>query len=35
MAYPRVASFKSHEQFTGHLASLGLELPCDAVLGIG
>lgn len=29
MAYPRIASFKSHAEFVGHVASLGLDLPCD------
>ena len=32
MAYPRVASFKSHEQFTDRLSELGLDLPSDADL---
>lgn len=29
MAYPRVASFKSHDAFMSHLAELGIEFPCD------
>lgn len=28
--YPRVASFKSHAEFTGYLAKLNLDLPCDS-----
>lgn len=32
MAFPRVASFKSHAHFMEHLASLGLELPSDETL---
>lgn len=35
MAYPRVASFKSYEQFMARLASLGLDLPCDRELLTG
>ena len=29
MAYPRIASFKSHSDFTDYVASLGLDMPCD------
>ncbi len=29
MAYPRVASFKNHDDFVSHLANLGIEFPCD------
>ena len=29
MAYPRVASFKKHDDFMSHLAKLGIEFPCD------
>ena len=29
MAYPRVASFKTHDDFMSHLAKLGIEFPCD------
>ena len=29
MAYPRVASFKSHEDFVSYLTTLGIQLPCD------
>ena len=29
MVYPRIASFKSHADFVGYLAELGIELPCD------
>ena len=35
MTYPRIASFKSHDQFTDYIASLGLELPSDASLQTG
>jgi len=35
MSYPRVASFKTHADFTAHLESLGLELPCDQELEAG
>ncbi len=30
MAYPRVASFKKHDDFVSYLADLGIEFPCDA-----
>ncbi len=30
MAYRRIASFKTQSDFTGYLAELGVELPCDA-----
>ena len=29
MVYPRVASFKKHDDFVNHLASLGIQFPCD------
>lgn len=29
MAFPRVASFKSHREFADYLGELGLDLPCD------
>lgn len=29
MAFPRIASFKSHADFVSRLAELGLDLPCD------
>ena len=29
MAYPRVASFKTHEAFVSYLTTLGIQLPCD------
>ena len=29
MAYPRVARLKTHEDFTGRLSELGIEIPCD------
>ena len=29
MPYPRVASFKKHDDFMSHLAKLGIEFPCD------
>ena len=32
MAYPRIASFKSHADFAGRLAELGINLPSDASL---
>lgn len=35
MAYPRIASFKSHADFVGHIAGLGLELPCDESVSSG
>ncbi|TWU33022.1 oxidoreductase [Novipirellula artificiosorum] len=35
MAYPRIASFKSHEDFTGRLKELGLDLPSDAEVQSG
>jgi NADPH2 dehydrogenase len=35
MAFPRIASFKSHAAFTEYLQSLQLELPCDEVVGSG
>ncbi|MFK8111680.1 MAG: NADH:flavin oxidoreductase [Rubripirellula sp.] len=35
MAFPRVASFKSHDKFVQHLSSLGLDLPCDESLTSG
>lgn len=30
MAYPRVASFKKHDDFVSYLAKLGAKFPCDA-----
>ena len=35
MAYPRVASFKSHQAFADRLTELGLDLPSDAELVAG
>ncbi|TWT51216.1 NADPH dehydrogenase [Rubripirellula amarantea] len=35
MVYPRVASFKSHEDFIAHLRTQGLDLPCDKVVETG
>jgi 2,4-dienoyl-CoA reductase-like NADH-dependent reductase (Old Yellow Enzyme family) len=35
MAYPRIASFKSHDAFTARLAALGLDLPSDEQLLAG
>ena len=29
MAYPRVASFKNHAEFTRYLSELELDLPCE------
>lgn len=29
MAYPRIASFKSHADFVSYVAALGIDLPCD------
>ncbi len=29
MAYPRIASFKSHAHFVDYVTSLELDLPCD------
>jgi NADPH2 dehydrogenase len=29
MVYPRVASFKKHDDFVNHLAGLGIQFPCD------
>ncbi|MDB4664556.1 NADH:flavin oxidoreductase [bacterium] len=29
MVYPRVASFKKYDDFVNHLASLGIQFPCD------
>lgn len=35
MAYPRVAGFKTHAQFTQYLRELQLDLPCDESIEIG
>jgi NADPH2 dehydrogenase len=35
MAYPRIASFKSHEDFVSHLTGLGIDLPCDDSISSG
>jgi 2,4-dienoyl-CoA reductase-like NADH-dependent reductase (Old Yellow Enzyme family) len=35
MAYPRVASFKSHAEYIAYLGELGIELPCDETLSSG
>jgi 2,4-dienoyl-CoA reductase-like NADH-dependent reductase (Old Yellow Enzyme family) len=35
MAYPRVASFKSHQAFTQYVESLDLDLPCDPDVASG
>ena len=35
MAYPRLASFKSHEDFVRRLKELNLDLPCDAEVATG
>ena len=35
MAYPRVASFKTHEDFVSYLTTLGIQLPCDQELVSG
>jgi 2,4-dienoyl-CoA reductase-like NADH-dependent reductase (Old Yellow Enzyme family) len=35
MAYPRVASFKTHAEFTCYLSELGLDLPCEASMESG
>ena len=35
MAYPRIASLKSHSAFTGRLSELGVELACDEVVSGG
>ena len=32
MSYPRISSFKTHDQFAARLAELQLDLPCDAEL---
>ena len=29
MAFPRVARLKTYQDFTQHLAELGVEIPCD------
>ena len=35
MAYPRVAGFKTHAEFTRHLSELKLDLPCEETLESG
>ncbi len=35
MAYPRVAGFKTHAEFTHHLGELNLDLPCEENLESG
>ncbi|MDB4458893.1 NADH:flavin oxidoreductase [bacterium] len=35
MAYPRVAGFKTHAEFTHHLSELKLDLPCEENLESG
>ena len=35
MSYRRIASFKSHEDFVGYLAELGINLPCDSSVASG
>ncbi len=29
MAFPRIASLKTYEDFVGRVAELGIDLPCD------
>ncbi|MDB4372517.1 NADH:flavin oxidoreductase [Mariniblastus sp.] len=35
MAYPRVAGFKTHAEFTHHLGELNLDFPCEEILENG
>ena len=35
MAYPRVASLKTHAEFTRHMSELPLPLPCDDTVESG
>ena len=35
MAYPRIASFKSHADFVDYVASLQIDLPCDESVSSG
>ena len=35
MAYPRVASLKTHAEFTRHISDLPLQLPCDDTVESG
>lgn len=32
MAYPRIASFKSHSEFVDYLTKLNLDIPCDELI---
>ncbi len=35
MAYPRVAGFKTHAEFTRHLSHIRLDLPCEELVEHG